>query len=68
MYKNRGWKPFGGALQGVGVGSFSIFVLTLKGSLVAGDYLTLLILFFMSIVFFGVGIWIINWAKKNGKN
>lgn len=67
MYKNRGWRPFGGVLQGTGVGFLFVFFDTLKGSLAAGDYLTLIILFGLGALFLISGTWIIRWAKKNGK-
>ena len=68
MYcKKRGWQPFGGALQGAGVGILFVFILTLKGSLRDGDYLTLVVLFALGMLFLVPGILIIKWTKKNGK-
>lgn len=67
IYRKRGWQPFGGALQGAGVGILFVFILTLKGSLRDGDYLTLVMLFALGMLFFVSGTLVKRWAKKNGK-
>ena len=67
MYKKRSWKSFGNALQGAGIGIFVVFVLTINGSLADGDYLTLIILFMLSMLFIVPGTMVKRWARKNGK-
>lgn len=67
MYKKRGWKPFGNALQGAGIGILVVFILTIKGSLADGDYFTLIILFILSMLFIVPGTMVKRWAQKNGK-
>lgn len=51
-----------------GAGFLVVFILTLKGSWETGDYLTLVVLFALGILFFVSGILIKRWAKRNGKN
>ncbi|MBQ3163152.1 MAG: hypothetical protein IJC02_01225 [Lachnospiraceae bacterium] len=67
MYKNRGWVSAGTAMIGAGLAALVLFVLLLKDSFNAGDYLSLVVVFLLSMLFIVPGILIIRWAKKNGK-
>lgn len=67
MYKKRGWVSGGIAMIGAGVGGLVLFLLLLLDSFNGGDYLSLIVVFALSMLFLVPGILIVRWAKKNGK-
>ena len=67
MYKNRGWVSAGTVMIGAGLAGLVLFLLLLFNSFNAGDYLSLIVVFLLSMLFIVPGILIIRWAKKNGK-
>lgn len=67
-YKNRGWIPGGTAMIGAGATVLVLVLALLMDSFNGGDYLSLIVLFVLSMLFLVPGILIVVWAKKNGKD
>jgi len=66
-YKQRGWITGGIAMIVEGVMVLLVFFGCLLNSLNGGDYLSLFVLFVVSMSFLVPGILIVKWAKRCGK-
>jgi len=66
-HQQRGWIAGGSAMIGAGAMTLLVFFGCLLNSLNGGDYLSLFVLFVVSMLFFVPGILIVKWAKKGGK-